>query len=80
MRIALSQIVATADPAENLGLVANGAQRAAEAGAALVVFPEATMCAFGKYRKDIQKPKLRPILFAIKWGESLYEPARRNAA
>ena len=37
MRIALAQIVSTADPSENLGLVADGAQRAAAAGATVVV-------------------------------------------
>jgi predicted amidohydrolase len=56
VRIALAQIVATADPAENLDLVADGAKRAAEAGAALVVFPEATMCAFGHPLGPVAEP------------------------
>src|ERR1700754_480644 len=47
MRIALAQLASTSDPAHNLGLVEDGTRRAAEAGAALVVFPEATMCCFG---------------------------------
>ena len=56
MRIALAQIAATADPAENLDLVADGAQRAAAAEADIVVFPEATMCAFGHPLGPIAEP------------------------
>ena len=56
MRIALAQIAATADPAENLDLVADGAKRAAAAGAAIVVFPEATMCAFGNPLGPVAEP------------------------
>ncbi|GAA0910272.1 carbon-nitrogen hydrolase family protein [Pseudonocardia zijingensis] len=56
MRIALAQIAATADPAENLDLVADGATRAADAGASLVVFPEATMCAFGHPLGPVAEP------------------------
>lgn len=47
MRIALAQIVATGDPAANLELVRDHVARAVADGAELVVFPEATMCAFG---------------------------------
>lgn len=47
MRTALCQIVSTPDPAQNLELVAGGVRRAAEAGADLAVFPEATMACFG---------------------------------
>lgn len=47
MRVALCQIVSTPDPAANLELVADGIRRAAEAGAELAVFPEATMACFG---------------------------------
>lgn len=47
MRVALSQILSSPDPTENLRLVADGMRRAAEAGAGLVVFPEATMACFG---------------------------------
>jgi len=56
VRIALAQIAATADPVENLDLVADGAKRAAAAGAALVVFPEATMCAFGHPLGPVAEP------------------------
>jgi deaminated glutathione amidase len=60
VRIALAQIAATADPAENLDLVADGAKRAAAAGAALVVFPEATMCAFGHPLGPVAEPLSGP--------------------
>jgi deaminated glutathione amidase len=47
MRIAVAQILSGTDPTDNLQLVRDYTRRAAEAGAALVVFPEATMCRFG---------------------------------
>ncbi len=47
MRIALCQIVSSPAPKANLELVADGIHRAAEAGARLAVFPEATMACFG---------------------------------
>jgi predicted amidohydrolase len=47
MRIALAQIQSGTDPAANLGLVEDYTRRAADAGAGLVLFPEATMCRFG---------------------------------
>ncbi len=48
MRIALAQINSTTDVAANLSKVEEYTRRAAEAGAELVVFPEATMSAFGR--------------------------------
>ena len=56
MRIALAQIRAGTDPAANLTLVADDARRAADAGAALVVFPEATMCRFGVPLAPVAEP------------------------
>lgn len=47
MRIALAQVSSGPDPAANLTLVGEWTARAAVAGADLVVFPEATMKAFG---------------------------------
>lgn len=47
MRIALSQITTGPDPEQNLDLVREQAHRAAESGARLVAFPEATMACFG---------------------------------
>ena len=56
MRIALAQILAGTDPAANLATVADYTRRAADAGARLVVFPEATMCRFGVPLGDIAEP------------------------
>jgi predicted amidohydrolase len=56
MRIALAQILSSTDPAANLELVAEYSARAADAGAALVVFPEATMCRFGVSLGPIAEP------------------------
>ncbi len=56
MRIALAQILSGTDPATNLRLVRDYAGRAADAGAKLVVFPEATMCRFGVPLAPIAEP------------------------
>jgi len=47
VRTALAQISSTADPQANLGLVAGAVEEAREAGARLLVLPEATLCRFG---------------------------------
>lgn len=56
MRIAVAQISAGTDPAANLAVVADWTRRAAEAGARLVVFPEATMCRFGVPLAPVAEP------------------------
>ncbi|OBK10680.1 carbon-nitrogen hydrolase family protein [Mycobacterium asiaticum] len=56
MRIALAQILSGTDPAANLQLVREYSERAAAAGAQLVVFPEATMCRFGVPLGPIAEP------------------------
>ncbi|WP_406817226.1 carbon-nitrogen hydrolase family protein [Mycobacterium sp. M23085] len=56
MRIALAQILSGADPAANLQLVRQYSHRAADAGAKLVVFPEATMCRFGVPLGPVAEP------------------------
>lgn len=56
MRIALAQILSGTDPAANLQLVREYAERAANDGAKLVVFPEATMCRFGVPLAPIAEP------------------------
>ena len=56
MRIALAQILSGNDPAANLELVRDYAVQAADAGAKLVVFPEATMCRFGVPLGPIAEP------------------------
>ena len=56
MRIAVAQILSGTDPADNLRLVRDYTGQAAEAGATLVVFPEATMCRFGVPLAPIAEP------------------------
>jgi deaminated glutathione amidase len=56
MRIAVAQILSGTDPADNLQLVRDYAGRVADAGARLVVFPEATMCRFGVPLAPIAEP------------------------
>jgi deaminated glutathione amidase len=66
MRIALAQIRSRTDPAANLKLVADDARRAADAGAALVVFPEATMCRFGVPLAPVAEPLDGPWASAVR--------------
>jgi deaminated glutathione amidase len=56
MRIALAQIQAGTDPSANLGLIEEYTGRAADAGASLVLFPEATMCRFGVSLAEVAEP------------------------
>ncbi|KJX74620.1 carbon-nitrogen hydrolase family protein [Mycobacterium lepromatosis] len=56
MRIALAQILSGTDPGANLRLVREYTGRAADSGAALVVFPEATMCRFGVPLGPVAEP------------------------
>ena len=56
MRIALAQIQSGTEPAANLKLVEEYTRRAADAGACLVLFPEATMCRFGVQLADVAEP------------------------
>jgi deaminated glutathione amidase len=56
MRIALAQIRSGTDPAANLKLVEDYTRRAADAGAGLVLFPEATMVRFGVSLADVAEP------------------------
>jgi predicted amidohydrolase len=56
MRVALAQIRSDTDPSINLGLVDEYTRRAADAGAQLVLFPEATMCRFGVPLAAIAEP------------------------
>ena len=56
MRIALAQIESGTEPAANLELVEDYTRRAADAGASLVLFPEATMCRFGVPLAPVAEP------------------------
>lgn len=56
MRLAVAQIISSADTAANLELIRDYATQAKAAGAALVVFPEAAMRAFGHPLAEIAEP------------------------
>lgn len=66
MRVALAQILSGTDPAANLQLVREYAERAAAAGARLVVFPEATMCRFGVPLRPIAQPVDGPFASGVR--------------
>jgi predicted amidohydrolase len=70
MRVALAQIASTADPAHNLALVREGIGAAVEAGAALVVFPEGTMCCFGNPLGPVAEPLDGPWATAVRKAAS----------
>lgn len=56
MRIALAQMISSADPEANLEQIADHVGRAADAGADLIAFPEAAMCAFGNRLDTVAEP------------------------
>ncbi|MFF3490538.1 carbon-nitrogen hydrolase family protein [Streptomyces sp. NPDC002795] len=56
MRIALSQLTTGPDPAKNLDLIEEQARRAADAGARVVVLPEAAMACFGTPLAPLAEP------------------------
>ncbi|MHA6796603.1 carbon-nitrogen hydrolase family protein [Pseudonocardia bannensis] len=56
MRIALAQVVSSTDSEDNLKLIDQYVRQAAEAGARLVVFPEAAMCRFGVPLGPVAEP------------------------
>ncbi|ULE34219.1 carbon-nitrogen hydrolase family protein [Mycobacterium sp. IDR2000157661] len=56
MRIALAQILSGTDPSANLATVEENTRRAADEGARMVLFPEATMCRFGVPLAPIAEP------------------------
>jgi predicted amidohydrolase len=66
MRVALAQIVSTGDLSTNLRLVSEQAAAAAARGADLVVFPEATMRAFGNPLREIAEPVDGPWASAVR--------------
>ncbi|MEU3984362.1 carbon-nitrogen hydrolase family protein [Streptomyces sp. NPDC026672] len=70
MRIALSQLTSGPDPAKNLTLVEEWTRRAADAGARVVVFPEATMACFGTPLAPLAEPLDGP------WADGVREIAR----
>jgi predicted amidohydrolase len=71
MRIALAQVQAGTDPSANLELVEEFTRQAADAGARLVLFPEATMCRFGVPLQPVAEPLDGP------WATGVRELAAR---
>ncbi|MEE2570946.1 carbon-nitrogen hydrolase family protein [Pseudarthrobacter sp. J64] len=72
MRVALAQIISGRDTSENLARLEEVAGQAKAGGAAVVLFPEATMRAFGHSLTDIAEPldgpwasKVRAIAAAL---------------
>jgi predicted amidohydrolase len=65
MRIALAQVCTTKDVPANLELVRDRVAEAAARGARLVVFPEATMRAFGHNLDSIAEPLDGPFASAV---------------
>jgi predicted amidohydrolase len=70
IRLAVAQIISSADLAGNLELIRDYATRAKAAGAELVVFPEAAMRSFGNTLADIAEPLDGP------WAGSVREIAK----
>jgi predicted amidohydrolase len=56
MRIAMSQLTTGPDPGKNLSLIEEWTSRAADAGADIVVFPEASMACFGTPLAPLAEP------------------------
>ena len=72
MRIALAQLTSSVDPPDNLRLVRDHVAQAADAGAQLIVFPEATMCSFARSVADSAEPWEGP------WASGVREIARTS--
>ena len=65
MRIALGQTSSTTDPQANLDLVATEVARARDAGARLLVLPEAMICRFGVPLGPVAEPVDGPWASAV---------------
>jgi predicted amidohydrolase len=72
LRVAAAQILSGSDPEENLEVVAAKTAEAAENGAQLVVFPEATMRRFGLSLSEIAEPVDGP------WSQQLRKIAEHH--
>ncbi|GAA3104687.1 carbon-nitrogen hydrolase family protein [Streptomyces rectiviolaceus] len=66
MRIALSQLTTGPEPSENLALIEEWTSRAADAGADIVVFPEASMACFGTPLAPLAEPLDGPWATAVR--------------
>lgn len=72
MRVALCQIQSLDDPAANLDIMRAEVRRAAEVGAELAVFPEATMARFGISLRALAEPTDGP------WARSVTDMANTH--
>lgn len=77
MQVAVVQMVSHREPSENLRVISAAVEEAAEAGAQLVLFPEAVMRSFAELDlppllADAAEPTSGP------WAERIREIARRN--
>lgn len=72
MRVALCQLQSSEDPAANLELVRRQVGAAAERGARLVVFPEATMARFGVGLSPLAEPLDGP------WASGVHAAAAQH--
>ncbi|MFC6063940.1 carbon-nitrogen hydrolase family protein [Streptomyces ochraceiscleroticus] len=70
MRIALSQLTTGPDPEKNLRLIEEWTRRAVDAGARVVVFPEASMACFGTPLAPLAEP------LDGRWADGVREIAR----
>ncbi|WP_367048151.1 carbon-nitrogen hydrolase family protein [Streptomyces sp. Je 1-332] len=66
MRIALSQLTTGPEPGKNLTLIKEWTSRAADAGADIVVFPEASMACFGTPLAPLAEPLDGPWATAVR--------------
>lgn len=65
LRVALCQVTSRPEPERNLELVRAGVAEAQAAGAAVVVFPEATMACFGTPLRPLAEPLDGPWASAV---------------
>lgn len=72
MLLAAAQVTTGPDPDANLELIRDYAQRAAQAGARVVVFPEAAQRAFGHSLSEVAEPVTGP------WAEQVRDIARES--
>lgn len=84
LRVAACQLSAGADPHDNLRVATAAVARAADAGARLVVLPEATMARFGTRLADVAQPLDGPFADGLRAAAArhgvtvvagLFEPA-----
>ncbi len=66
LTVAAGQLISSTDPAANLAQVRELTAAAAAAGADLVVFPEATMAAFGARLREVAEPLDGPFATALR--------------